>query len=944
MKSIFRAAGLVLVLLGLTVPTSQAQQTGSLSGVVTDAVDGQALGGANVILNRPGQAGLAGGAAANIDGQYTISNIQPGDYTVTFRFVGYNEFVAPVTIAAGQAITMNATLTQGGLDLNTIVITASRRAEKVLDAPASISVLDAREIEQEVTGSTVSVLRNVTGVDVAQTGVDRSEVVLRGFNNAFSGSAYVLTDYRQAAVASLGVNLHSIMPNMSIDVERIEVVRGPGSALYGAGVDEGVIHYITKDPFSYPGTTVSLSGGERGMFGAQVRHAGVLNSRLGYKLTGVYSQADDWEYSPDDTIDAIQLAGDADGVERNYDFNKMNINGLLQYRISDRVSLTANGGFSQLDALVLSGIGTLQADGFSYTYGQFRLQADRFFAQFYVNKNNAGDSFVYGTGQTVVDEGALYNAQAQYDLDFANERVRLILGGDIEMTRPDTKGTILGRNETDDAVNEMGAYAQSSIELSPKVDLTLALRADYNNIVDDIQISPRAAVVLKPSTNHTFRASFNRAFSSPGTNSNFLDIVAGQTSGITIRGRGAGRGFAWQRNPAFEAIAGTDLVASSLNGCFPAVSAACGTKTPVGLPLGSVYTSMYNGLAAIPTANLLAVLRQNGILVGAPDNVALPTVAALVQLLDPAVTQVGGFSRGDMGIVSPTGGPTQIVTELTDIAPLSQTTTQTLEAGYKGLMGDKVLFAVDVYYSKKENFIGPLLVESPLVFVPTLTPDLIAALTTAIENNTTLNGQLGALGLNAAAVAGLLTNLAAGSLPGSDTPVAIVQAAENDPGVGSLPELMLSYRNFGQVEFWGVDASFQVLATKELSLFGNISIVSDDFFDNTELGESNEALAVALNAPTFKAKFGGSYAFAGGFGVNASARYTEGFPVESGPYVGDVDSYFLMDLGVGYDFGRTVQGLRLDMTIQNLLDNVHREFYGAARIGRMGIARLTYTF
>ena len=52
---------------------------------------------------------------------------------------------------------------------------------------------------------------------------------------------------------------------------------------------------------------------------------------------------------------------------------------------------------------------------------------------------------------------------------------------------------------------------------------------------------------------------------------------------------------------------------------------------------------MYNGLAAIPTANLLAVLRQNGILVGAPDNVALPTVTALVQLLDPAVTQAPPF-------------------------------------------------------------------------------------------------------------------------------------------------------------------------------------------------------------------------------------------------------------------------------------------------------------
>jgi iron complex outermembrane receptor protein len=943
MKLLHRAAGLLLILF-LAVPTSQAQQTGSLTGTVSDASDGQPLGGANIILTRPGQSGLAGGAAAGMDGQYTISNIQPGNYVVTFRFVGYNESQSTVTIASGQALTLDAALTQGGLDLNTIVITASRQAEKVLDAPASISVLDAREIQQEVVASTVSVLRNVTGVDVAQTGIDRNEVVLRGFNNAFSGSAYVLTDYRHAAVASLGVNLHSIMPNMPIDVERIEVVRGPGSALYGAGVDDGVIHYITKDPFSYPGTTLSVSGGERSSIGAQFRHAGVVGGRLGYKLTGFYSQADDWQYSPNDSTDAIQLDQDAAGVERNYDFNKLNVNGLLQYRLADNVTLSLNGGYSQLDAIVLSGIGTLQSDGFAYTYGQFRLQANRFFAQFYVNKNDAGDSFVYGNGVPVVDEGAQYTAQAQYDFSFANDRVQLILGGDLDMVRPDTKGTILGRNETDDDINEIGGYGQTTIEISPQLDLTLGLRADYNNIVDDMQFSPRAAVVIKPTNEHTFRASFNRAFSSPGTNSNFLDIVAGRTSGITVRGRGAGRGFTWERNPAFEAIAGTDLVASSLNGCFPTTTAACGAKTPVGLPLDAVYSSVYNGLSAIPTANLLGILRQNGILVGVPDNNAIPIVQGLVQLLNPAVTQVSGFSRGVMGIISPTGGPTQFVTELTDIAPLKQTTSQTIEAGYKGLWGGKVLFALDGYYSRKEDFIGPLLVESPLVFVPTLSADLTTALATGIQNNATLAGQLAQLQLTSAAVAGLLTGLAATSLPSIQTPVAIVQAAENAPAVGNVPELMLSYRNFGQVEFWGVDASAQVLATDALTLFGNLSIVSDDFFDNEELGESNTALAVALNAPTFKAKFGGNYLFTNGLGLNLAGRYIEGFPVESGPYVGDVDSYFLLDIGAGYDFGQSVPGLRLDFTIQNILDDLHREFYGAARIGRMGLARLTYSF
>jgi len=77
--------------------------------------------------------------------------------------------------------------------------------------------------------------------------------------------------------------------------------------------------------------------------------------------------------------------------------------------------------------------------------------------------------------------------------------------------------------------------------------------------------------------------------------------------------------------------------------------------------------------------------------------------------------------------------------------------------------------------------------------------------------------------------------------------------------------------------------------------------------------------------------------------VNVSGRYTEGFPVQSGSYVGDIDSYFLLDAGAGYAFDRVAPGLRLDVTVQNVLNNEHREFIGAPRIGRFAMARLTYT-
>lgn len=968
-----------LALMGLLVSAAYAQ-TGSVTGTITDGDQGFPLAGANVVL-LSGSSMVTGAASAE-DGSYTLS-ANAGTYTLRVRFVGYAEVIEEVTIASGGSLTRDIALGQGGVQLNTVVVTASRQNEKVLDAPASISVITSREMEELVAPTAVQALRNTTGVDMAQTGVDRSEVVLRGFNNAFSGSAYIMTDYRHAAVPSLGVNIHSIMPALPIDVDRVEVVRGPGSALYGAGVTAGAVHYITKSPFTHQGTTISVMGGEQSLLGAQLRHAGVAG-KLGYKITGAYSQANDWELDPNNAQDLAQMYADCrlsrsdfgsddaffsacqtqfDDV-RDTDFSKYNVNATLEYKMSDNTTIVASGGQAALNSTVLSGIGTLQAVGFGYTYGQLRVQSGNLFAQAYINKNSAGDSRVYGAFP-VVDKGSMINAQIQYDMSLLSGRQKLIVGADYEQTNPDTDGTILGRYEDDDTITEYGAYAQSTTALSSAIDLTAALRADYNNIVDDWQISPRAALVFKLGGSNSVRATYNRSFSSPGTNSNFLDIVAQDAFnfGPSVRARGAGQGLTWARNPAFAAIAGTDLVMSTFIGCptvgTPTTAPTCGANSPAGLDLSTIYGSVYAGLAAESNADLAQTLFAAGVGIRDPGTGALiaplpeANVAGLKALLSPAGgTTVQGFTRGSMVIPDLGGGAPKLVTDLTDIGPLQQTTVSSYEVGYKGVFNDKVLFTVDAYYNQAQNFIGPLLVESPLVYVPTLAQDLTAAIAQGISGNATLMGQLGALGLPAANVAGLLVSLASGGLPDASTPIGIVEAVENASDEALWPELMLSYRNFGQVEYYGVDAAVEVLLNDQISVFGNVSWVSDDFFDNEELDEAGTDLSLALNAPTFKYKVGATYR-TGAISANVAFRSVNDFAIASGPYASDnpatseierLPGYSLLDVGVGYDLSNMVSGLRVDLAVNNALDNMHREFIGAPMMGRMASLRLTANF
>ena len=124
MKRIY-CLGLLCLLL---VPAAWAQRA-SLTGTVTDAQDGSPLFQANVIVTPSGSASMAGGAATNLDGQYTVTGLEAGSYTVTFRYIGYSEVQMPLTLAAGENATLDVALDQEGFDLDAVVITASRRQE-----------------------------------------------------------------------------------------------------------------------------------------------------------------------------------------------------------------------------------------------------------------------------------------------------------------------------------------------------------------------------------------------------------------------------------------------------------------------------------------------------------------------------------------------------------------------------------------------------------------------------------------------------------------------------------------------------------------------------------------------------------------------------------------------------------------------------------------------
>ena len=882
--------GLVAATIALTAPV-QAQQ-GTINGRVTDAETGDPLFGAAVEA-----LGQGGPQSSNDAGRFTLS-VAAGTHSVVVTFIGHETTrVDGISVGAGETTEVMISMRSQAFVLNPIVITASRRQEKALDAPASIITVSSSEIARTAATTVADHVRTVAGIDAARTGIGSGTLVARGFNNVFSGALLTIIDNRYARIPSLRFNAYSAFPTNDLDIDRIEVSLGPGAALYGPNASNGVMHLITSSPIDRPGTSISLSGGERSFFHGQFRSAHAVSDRFGLKVSGQYSQGNDWEY-----VDSQEVVG------RDYFVERYTADARMDFRFGDDGELVINGGTSTIGSGVeMTSIGASQVDGWGYNYGQVRLSKGRLFAQAFLNQTNSGwgngsdkGTFLLRTNAPVVDESRTMALQFQHGFDLGS-RQSFTYGVDWQRTEPRSGGTIFGRNEDDDIITEIGTYLHSETSLGDRVDLVTAIRLDDHDRLTDVNISPRAALVLTPTENQNFRLTFNRAFATPTSTNLFLDIVAAQIPldplplSYNIRALGVpDGGFSF--------------------------SARC--------PGGHMGYCMRSPFAPgqIP-ANALVL--WDGILALLPS--IDPKLALVVDFLkmpgarptDPAIGTV--FRRLDQAAAGSGGDPFPLDNmAITDIGDLTSTINNTFEVGYKGLLGDRVLLAADAYYSRVENFVGPLRIVTPSVFFD---PASLQAFIT---------GRLAPLiqaGLLSAQDVATIVGTAAGVPLGTVVP----DQVDNS-------DLLVTYRNFGEVEFFGADLSAQILASDRFSINANYSFQSDECFDFNEDGNCTSTDDIALNAPSHKGSLGLTFDDqTSGFSVQGRVRATDGFPMNSGVYIGDVGGYAVLDGGLGYRLPFQ-PSTHISLTANNILNNLHREFVGAPEVGRLLLLRVRYDF
>ena len=977
------------VLAALTAAWAVAAEAADLKGTITDA-DGSPLPGANVVVTGGGLE-RPHGAVSGAGGSYSVTALPPGMYEVRVTHIGFRTVKRPQVRVDPAGTALDFELQAAVIDLEQSVVSASRSREKALDAPASISIVEAAEIQARPALSVSEHIRDQPGVDFAKTGLVQSNVVARGFNNVFSGALLTMTDNRIARVPSLRVNAQNFIPVTNQDIERIEVVLGPGSALYGPNSADGVMHIITRSPFNSAGTSVSIGGGERSLASGSMRHAGVVNPNLAYKISAQYYTGTDWAYEdPAEAAErqrAIAAGADPDALligARDEKIQRQSLEARVDVRPSEDLTAIFTYGYNQGDYIEQTGLGAGQADAWTYQFLQGRAVYGDLFVQYYRNQSDANHTYLLRTGEPIEDRSTLDVFQVQHAYGLG-ARQRFTYGLDAQFTRPRTEGTIHGGNEEDDAIDEVGVYLQSETGLSRQLDLVLSLRYDSHSRLDDPEISPRAGLVYKPQETQSFRLTWNRAFSTPSTSNLYLDVLAqkgvfapleafapvlGYNPNVDVRAQGSYRkgfdgGFTFRRGAdgramyrsSFEPTIEATLDLMSLNPGDPgysldgdgyiALDDPLATNVQWNIGRSAVLAQFTPALQLLAPGLITGMLVQQGMDAETAQTMAQEQTAAVLAALPSLVpTQLPGLtnSLGRLNVQTRGFDP---VAGATDVPGTESTITQTLELGYKGILANELVVSADLYRSQRKGFVGPLAVETPSVF---LDP---ASLMKVLEP--ALAAQLADPAY--AQVAPVLGALDQFSIPGvseannngsaADELAAIFASGASQIPFGTVsPEqaydptaVMLTYRNFGDITLYGLDLAVGWYPGESWNLTGGYSFVSDDIFPN--LGGIAD---VAINAPKHKFNVGGTWRLPQHrLRLGARGRYSGAFPMNSGVYVGDVDANTTFDLSSRYDlpFG---EGLHLLVSVDNVLDNAYQSFVGAPEVGRLAHAQLGIEF
>ncbi len=529
-KRIFVVA-LSLFLLGAGL--ALAQGTGRIEGKVTRQ-DGTPLAGVTVRVEDLDRAALT-----DASGAYVIAGVPPGTYEVTFSLSDHTVTESGVVVSAEAPRTLDKSVDWDVSFAETITVySVSRREERITDAPAAVTVVPQQDIEIKASsGQIPKLLEFSPGVDFTQSGLYDTNFNTRGFNSSLNRRILTLIDGRDPSVPFLGSQEWAAVSFPMDELATVELVRGPGSALYGANAFSGVLNMTTRSPRGNEGGKIRLTGGDLDTRRGEVRYAGVA-SDWGWKLMGGYTESDDFTLARNASVEYSTICLSAaqtnclrrEAVPLALDQVKIGFGGVrLDRYFGETSSLTLEGGTASLEGpTFVTGIGRVQVTDVNRPWGRLNFNTPHWNFLGSYDKRKAEDQIALSSGAHLFEDSSNLNTEIQGNTGFAGGKAFAVGGVAYRQQKVDTANNAGVQTLMDSAKDEhsQAAFGQLEYNFTAKLKGVVAARVD-DSTLHDTQFSPKGSLVISANPSHTFRLTYNEAFQVPNYSEFFLQAPAG---------------------------------------------------------------------------------------------------------------------------------------------------------------------------------------------------------------------------------------------------------------------------------------------------------------------------------------------------------------------------------------------------------------------------------
>lgn len=533
MKRVYVSTLLFLCLSFVSFAGSDVREGNTILGHILDAASGENIPYATIYVEETG-----GGTVSNEDGQFELTSLKAGKYTLRASVMGYETMTKEVSVSADYVTIVHFKLKQEAKVIDEVVVSANRNEVSRKDAPVVVSVANPALFEAVNSVDLAKSLNYISGLRVENNcqNCGFPQVRINGLEGPYS---QVLINSRPVVSALSGVyGLEQIPVNM---IDRVEVVRGGGSALFGANAVGGTINIITKDPtsnsFQLSGNLSSLDGDSWEQYmGANASIVSKDNS-YGIALYESFRNRNEYDHDSDGFSEIGKIRINTFGLRSFYRPTHMSRISLEYHTTNEK-----RRGGNKFDLQPHESDITEQTEhvinsgGLSYDLGwnSYKNRLSVYTSVQHIDRNSyygaQRDPNAYGKTDdlTWVAGATITNRMSNFPIAPA----LLTAGVEYQENRLHDVMTGYNRDMKQD-VRIASAFIQNEWDMDRFI-LLAGVRMDKHNLINNLIFSPRVNLLYKPSRDFQARLTYSTGFRAPQAYDEDLHVTAVGGEGVQI--------------------------------------------------------------------------------------------------------------------------------------------------------------------------------------------------------------------------------------------------------------------------------------------------------------------------------------------------------------------------------------------------------------------------